>query len=197
MRKIEYIWRELLIKTIDLRQPEFTLTELADRFHLSTSMVSHALVPLRELKMVKIGKIRSEIVDVERLLYFWATRRNYQKDLIYQTYSPESISEIEASMPGNMIPTAYTACMQLFQIQPADYAVVYYYSSDKNEIVKRFPPNSRHPANIFIMKPDPFLQKSKTISQAQVFADLWNLPEWFSRDFRQILLEKIYIKLGL
>jgi len=85
MLKIEYVWRELLYRAIELNQPNFTITELANRFHLSSSMVSHALLPLRGLNIVKIGKIKSTVVDTERLLYFWATRRNLNKEIIYQT----------------------------------------------------------------------------------------------------------------
>jgi len=83
MLKIELIWRELLYRAIDKRQPEFSITELAERFSLSTSVVSHALFPLRELKMVKIEKTSSQITDSEKLLFFWATRRKLEKDIIY------------------------------------------------------------------------------------------------------------------
>ena len=85
MFKIEYIWRDLLDQVIEKKKPEFTITELSKKYSLSTSVVNHALYPLRQLNIVKIGKFSSKVVDWERLLYFWATRRNLKKDIVYFT----------------------------------------------------------------------------------------------------------------
>ena len=49
MLKIEFLWRELLYRTIEKHQPEFTITELANLFQLSTSVVSYGLLPLKQL----------------------------------------------------------------------------------------------------------------------------------------------------
>ncbi|PJC81613.1 hypothetical protein CO007_03740, partial [Candidatus Roizmanbacteria bacterium CG_4_8_14_3_um_filter_36_10] len=98
MLKIEYIWRELLYRSIEESRPDFTITELSKIFNLSTSVVSHALKPLKELGIVKINKKNSKILDAERLLFFWATRRNLKKELIYSTYNPLPVQEREASM---------------------------------------------------------------------------------------------------
>ena len=109
MLKIEYIWRELLYRSIEKKNPYFTLSELGKTFHLSTSVVSHAVSPLRELHLVEIAKIKSKVVDVEKLLFFWATRRNLKKDIIYKTHSHLPVFGQEASMPTDVIPTAYSA----------------------------------------------------------------------------------------
>lgn len=190
MMKIEYIWRDLLDRVIERNNNQFTLTELAKKYSLSTSVVNHAIIPLKELNIVKIGKFSSVVINWEKLLFFWATRRNLKKDIIYSTFSHLSVYDREGFMPGSVIPTAYTAFRYFFKKTPADYNNVYFYSKNIKEIEKRFPKNKR-PPNIFILKPDPYLAKSKKISLSQLFVDLWNLSDWYAKDFQDALLLEI------
>lgn len=195
MLKIEYIWRDLLDRVIEKKKPEFTITELAKKYSLSTSVVNHALIPLRQLNIVKINKFSSKVIDWERLLYFWATRRNLKKEIVYTTFSNLPVFEREGLMPPDVIPTAYTAFRFYFKRIPADYDRVYFYSKNPKTVIKRFPKNKRQP-NIFILKPDPYLTKEKKVSLSQLFVDLWNLPEWYAKDFCQATLLEIKKRLN-
>lgn len=198
MLKIEYVWRELLYRAIEEKNPDFAIVELAKIFRLSTSLVSHALFPLRELNIVKIGKTKSKIIDAERLLFFWATRRNFKKDIIYQTYNNLPVFEREAAMPTDVSPTAYSAFHFYFKDPlPAEYENIYFYAERLEEIKKRFPLKPKKEANIFILKADPYLRKYKKITLAQIFSDLWNLPEWYAKDFQEAVLLKIKEAMGL
>ncbi len=197
MLKIEYIWRELLYQVIEKGNPVFTITELAKRFRLSTSVVSHALYPLKELQIVRVRKTRSVVLDVERLLMFWATRRNVRKEIVYQTYSPMSVFEREGLMPADVFPTAYSALRLYYQNTPADYETIYFYSDDIQEIKKRFPQNVRRNSNIFILKKDPYLSGYKKTPLAQIYTDLWNLPEWYAKEFLEAAMLEIKKKVGL
>ena len=190
MFKIEYIWRELLDRVIEKRNPDFTITELARKFFLSTSVVNHALIPLRNLNIVKINKTLSKVVDWERLLFFWATRRNLKKDIIYSTFSPLPVYDREGLMPSEVISTGFTSFRYLLNKTPADYDHIYFYSNKIEKITKRFP-NNKRPSNIFILRPDPYLLKSKKLGLAQLFVDLWNLPEWYAREFQLETLTRI------
>lgn len=190
MLKIEYVWRELLDRVIEKRNPDFTITELAKKYSLSTSVVNHALIPLRNLNIVKINKTSSKVVDWERLLFFWATRRNFKKDILYSTFSPLPVYDREGLMPPDVIPTAFTAFRYLLNKAPADYDHVYFYSNKTEKIIKRFPKNKRSP-NIFVLKPDFYLLKSKKLGLAQLFVDLWNLGEWYAKDFTDSVLLEI------
>lgn len=197
MLKIEYIWRELLYQAIEKKEGGFTISELADKFNLSTSVVSHALKPLRELNIIKIGKIRSQLIDAERLLFFWATRRNLKKEIIYQTYSSLTVYEKETSMPPDVFPTAYSACRLYYNEIPADYEKVYFYTEDKIAVKSRFPEIFKKEPNIFIIKQDDFFKIYGKITLAQIFVDLWNLPEWYAKEFLDKMLLKIKEKIGL
>ena len=196
MLKIEYVWRELLYRAVEKKQSDFTMLELGNKFKLSTSLVSHALLPLRELGIVKISKMKSKIIDAEKLLFFWATRRNLKKDLIYQTYSSLSVFEREASMPPDVFPTAYSAYHLYFADIPADYENIYFYITDLKKIQKRFPMSKKSP-NLFILKVDPYLSIYTKTPLAQIFTDLWNLNEWYAKEFTDNLLLKIKHRIGL
>ncbi len=197
MLKIEYVWRELLYQAIEKNNPTFSISLLAKKFSLSTSVVSHALFPLKELKIVNVRKIGSEVRDVERLLTFWATRRNLKKDLIYQSFSPLSVFERETLMPPDVYPTAYSAFRLYFDDAPADYENIYFYTSDLYSVKNRFPESPKKQPNIFILQEDPFFKVYKKTTLAQIYADLWNLPEWYTKDFLEGVLLKIKEKTGL
>src|SRR3989338_5713466 len=169
MLKIEYIWKDLLDRTIEKNNPEFTITELANKYSLSTSVVNHALIPIRELNIIKINKTSSQVTDWERLLFFWATRRNLKKDIIYSTFADLPNYDREGLMPPEVIPTGYTAFRIKFEKIPTDYNNVYFYSNKPGNVSERFPLKKGN-YNIFILKPDPFLTK---INHAQLFVDLW------------------------
>ena len=196
MLKIEYIWRDLLDLVIERRASEFTITELSKKYALSTSVVNHALIPLRGLNIVKINKTSSRVVDWERLLFFWATRRNLKKEIVYSTFANLPVYDREGLMPPEVIPTAYTAFRIKFNRIPADYDHVYFYSNHVDKIAKRFPANKR-PPNIFILKPDPYLTKTNKVGLSQLFADIWNLPEWYAKDFQEAVILEIRKRLGL
>ncbi len=197
MNKIEYIWRELLYRSIEEKNADFRLSELAEKFGLSTSMVSHALYPLRKAGMVQVGKNNSKVVDAYRLLFFWATRRDVVGDIVYKTYNPMTVFAIEASMPSDVLPTAYSAVRFYSSQMPADYETVYFYSLNPQEIMARFPLNIKKEANIYILKQDPFLRVYKKTPPAQIFADLWNLPQWYGNEYREAVISRIKGQLGL
>ena len=189
MKKIEVIWREMLFQAIEKNKVEFNQSTLAEKFGFSTSTVSAALSQIRQMGIVKVQKKFFRLVNVEKLLFFWATKRQLNRELIYKTRVDLPIMEIEGLLPGSIIPAAYMAYRFRYKSSPSDYDHVYVYGT-KNEVEKRFPQKSGYP-NLFVLKPDEFLKNYKTLPLSQIFVDLWNLPEWYSRDFYQELLTKI------
>lgn len=186
-----------MFKTIEQKNQYFTLTELSEKFKLSTSVVSHALVPLRGLGVIQVGKVKSKVIDTERLLFFWATRRSVTKDIVYKTYSLLPVMEREVSLPSEVYLTAYSYCRLFLKDVAADYANIYFYSKDLEEIQKRFPPDDKNFPNLFVLKADQCLTQYKTVPLAQVFADLWNLREWYAKDFSDLVLARIKEEAGL
>lgn len=181
MKKVEYVWRELLFQTLENKTPMFGQQVLAAKFNLSSSTVNLAMSPLRKLGAVRIGKRHSEVVDYEKILYHWANHRSLEKDIRYKLRINLPIMEIEGRLPDNTIPTGFTAVREKYGEPPADYDKIYCYHPNPELIEARFfksiiPGNP----NFFILQADPFL---KSLSLSQIFVDLWNMHDWYAKDF--------------
>lgn len=197
MKKIELIWREILTAALESHQTYFSQKQLAQKFKLSTSVVFHALKKPRSLGAIKVGGRGFELADFEKLLFLWATERGLKKDVVYQTFADLPILEIEGLMPASVIPTAYTAYRFAFKETPADYDKVYFYAALLSGVKERFPENHRAEPNIFILKPDSWLKNYQPSPPlVQIFVDLWNLSDWYAKEYQTALWEKIKGKMG-
>ena len=193
MFKKEIIWREILNRAIEKKQFEFTQSELARKYGFSLSTVFNALKIPRLQGAIKVAGKNFSIVDLEKLLYIWATQRNLKKEIIYQTTAAKSAKEIEGLMPAGITYAAYSAYSQKYSEAPADYDKVYVYAGEQElaEIKKRFP-QAKGRENIFVFNKDLFTAPdTRVTADAQTFVDLWNLSDWYAKDFLQKLKEKI------
>ena len=192
MIKKEVIWREILFQAMENKKMEFTQKELAEKYGFSLSTVFNALKVPRNVGALE-GKRGFKIRDIEKFLHLWATFRNLKKDIIYQTNVSESVREIEGEAPPFVIFGAYGAFLKKHKEAPADYDKVYFYSGENKieEIKIRFP-EQRGYLNLIILKADPWLKSFGGITpDCQTFVDLWNLPEWYAKDFLDALKDKI------
>ena len=88
---------------------------------------------------------------------------------------------------------AYSAFVKKYQEAPADYDKVYVYFTEEkiDEIKNRFPPQKGY-INLIVLNTDPWLESfGKITPDCQTFADLWNLPEWYAKDFLDSLKDRI------
>ena len=194
MTKKEIIWREILEKAAKKEQLEFTQKNLALNFGFSLSTVFNALKIPRQNGAVKVKGRGFRVLDLEKFLYIWATARNLEKEKIYETYAPKSSLEIEGEMPAGIIFGAFSAYGQKYRERPAEYDKVYIYADAETleEIKKRFPKNKGNP-NLYVLRSDPFLKKYGSITpDVQTFVDLWNLKEWFAKDYLNSLKQKLF-----
>lgn len=191
MKVIEDVWREVLYQAIEKKRLALTQLELSRELGISLSVVNYALKPLRGMGAISVMPRGFRVVDVKKMLYYWASVRNLQKDMVYSTRVNLHVSGIEKSMPSDAIFAAYAAYKFAFSDVPADYSEVYVYSPDISEIKRRFPPSENTP-NLFVLKPTKNLKKYGNVTTiGQTFADLWNLREWYARDFLKALEAKI------
>ncbi len=189
MKKIELIYREILYQAIEKKNRTLTQAELARVIKVSLSIVNNAVKHLERIGAVEIKQRNFHVLDIKKILYYWATIRNLQKDIIYSTRVEKPVVEIEKLMPDNAVFSCYTAYKFLFNDVPSDYSEVYVYS-DIN-IKERFPEN-KGPPNLFILKKDNFIEKyGRTASIANTFVDLWNLKEWYAKEFMKSMEERL------
>ncbi|MDO8740917.1 MAG: winged helix-turn-helix transcriptional regulator [Candidatus Woesearchaeota archaeon] len=189
MKKIEFVYREVLYQFIEKKNKTLTQSELAKTLKISLSTVNLALKPLVKMNSVKVNQRNFDVIDAKKILYYWASTRNIEKDAIYKTRVEKPVRKIESEMPDTAVYAAYSAYRMKFGDVPADYSEVYVYGDE--EIEKRFPKNINNP-NLFVLKKDSAIDKyGKSSTTAQLFADLWNLREWYAKDFLKALEKRL------
>jgi hypothetical protein len=183
----------------------FTENGIAKELSLSPNTVSVAVRNLANVGAAAIYKRHFELKNFDKALYYFSVNRKLREDIIYSTYFKSSVGEIEKSMPSEI---AYTACsgyVNLFGNDASDYSEVYVYATERScrEIMDRFPKNrlskASDYANIIVLKPDRIL--GSLISESafdgsaapvtQIYADLWNMKEWYAHEFEKKLKSRI------
>ncbi len=192
MKRIEEVYREMLFQSMEKKNKIMTQSAIASALKISLSIVNLALKPLKKMNALVVKQRSFEIIDEKKILFYWASIRNIEKDIIYQTRVEKPVNKIESEMPSDAVYAAYSAYKFKFKDVAADYSEVYVYSSDIEEIKKRFPKNDKT-ANLFVLKKD---DNMKQVTFAQIFVDLWNLKEWYAKDFLNAMEEKIKNLLG-
>lgn len=192
MKKIEHVYREILYQALEKKNRKLTQLELAKKLKISLSTVNLALKHLKKMNAVDIRTRSFVVLDPKKALYYWASIRQLEKDIIYQTRVEKPVLQIEKEMPDNIVYGAYTAYKFIFKDVPADYSEIYVYGEeDVKDIKERFPESNNNP-NLFILKKDNNMKKyGKTTTIAQTFVDLWNIRTWYAKDFLKAMEERI------
>ncbi len=189
MKHLELVYREILYQAIEKKNRTLTQSSLAKALGISLNTVNNAVKKLEKIGAVEIKPRLFNVVDVKKILYFWASVRNLQKDIIYSTRVELPIKEIEKSMPDNVVFGAYSAYKFLFKDVPADYSEIYIYGDE--DLKERFPENKGVP-NLFVLKKDKTILKyGKTTTIANTFVDLWNIKEWYAKEFTNAIEKKL------
>ncbi|MBI2574297.1 winged helix-turn-helix domain-containing protein [Candidatus Woesearchaeota archaeon] len=191
MKPSEMVYRELLYRAIEKRSSRTTQSELSKSLHLSLGTVNYALKPLRKLGAVEVGKRSLSVADVKKLLYFWASIRNVGRDIVYSTRADMPVYRIEKLVPSGTIFTAYTAYKMRFKDVAADYSEVYVYG-DSDLFMERFAATKQTP-NLFVLRKDKCIDAyGQTATLANMFVDLWNMKEWYAREFVNAMEGKLH-----
>src|SRR6266849_7828084 len=185
--RTEMVWRHLLVAALDLGIRRSSLTELSVELELPVSTIHKALERPRAIGAVRGSASGLRVLDPKRLQLMWAAQRDLNRDIVYSTRVPMTVSEIEARLPVSAIPTAYTALvLHKGRNLVADYEQVVVYA-DANEVRRRFP-RRRGQANLLVLEPDPLLSRYGRIApRCQVYADFFNLPTWQAQRFLEAL----------
>ena len=178
----------------------FTQLGISKELGVSLSVVNGAVKELSAINAVRINKRSFEVIALDRLLLYWATHRNLGKDIVYRTRAEMTVKEIEREMPVGIAFTGYTAYIRLYGDAPADYSEVYAYAADSalGEVRRRFKPTAKKP-NITILRCDRELEReiqegklrNLSVCPAQLFVDLWNMNEWYAKDFTDALSKRL------
>jgi len=186
MKKIEAVYREILYEVLEKKKFSFTQSELSKSLGISLSIVNSAIKRLESMGALKINQRGFNLIDIKKILYYWASIRNLDKDIVFAVRIDLSVRELERFMP-NLMMTAYSAYKFRFDDVPADYSEIYAYANDNEiEIVKKRISKiktSKGNPNFFLLKKDKLLELYNKIPEGQIFVDLWNLRQWYAKEF--------------
>ncbi len=188
MKKIELVFSYILEQALEKKRKAMTQAETAAALKISLSTVNLAVGHLKKMNAVRVNLRSLEIVDAKKILYYWASIRNVEKDIIYATRAEKSAGETEKNMPPGILYAAYSAYRIKFRDVPADYSEVYVYATDEKsleKIRKRFLPSKNRP-NVFVLA-----KGAEKMTLANIFVDLWNMKEWYAKEFLTALERKI------
>lgn len=195
MKKIESIWHYLLTQTLEDKVFKFTQQQIAGEFGYSLSTVNLAVKKLEQIGAISILPRWFTVLDAKKILYFWATHRHLEKDIIYRTRIDQPIKEIEGCLPPQAIFAAYSAAAHLLAEPPADYSQVYFYLQPDYlpEVKQRFPlTETKQPANVIVLKSGLNQERFGAVTTlAQTFVDIWSLKDWYAKDFIEVLERRI------
>jgi len=182
MKKIELVYMEILFQCIEKKNRRLTQSWLSKVLEISLSTVSHGLKPLKNMGAIEVKKRSLVVIDPKKVLYYWASQRNIEKDILYCTRVDASVRQIESQMPAGVVFGAYSAFKLKRKTVPADYSEVYVYGSQE-EIQERFPAVEKTP-NLFVLKKEKIMERYGAVAPwGLVFVDLWNLREWYAKEF--------------
>jgi DNA-binding transcriptional MocR family regulator len=193
LKKKEVIYRYILSQALEKKQLSFTQLQLSKNFNISLSTVNNALKPLERIGAIEKRTRSFEILDMKKALIFWASERKFNRDIVYRTRSDMPIMKIEGSMPDKIVFTAFSAYRLKYDEAPADYSEVYVYADKETlgEIKSRFP-LKKGPANIIVLEKDPYMSDKPIIAVSQLYVDLWNIREWYAKDFLDALEKRLF-----
>lgn len=191
MKKIEIIWRELLFQALERGERRFTQQGIAEEFGVSTSTVFQALKVPRKMGAVRVTGRWFNLEDSEKLLYYWASERDSRGDVVWQGRTELPVETIEGLMPGEVVMGGFRAARHwLDEAVPADYDKVYVYSHDVEAVKQRFE-WVKGEANVIVLQADPWLTRyGEVTTLAQTFVDIWNMAEWYAKEFIRALRRK-------
>ncbi|MBI4253093.1 winged helix-turn-helix domain-containing protein [Candidatus Uhrbacteria bacterium] len=189
MNKKCAVYREILYQKRVHGQIRFTQKELASTLGISTSTVFNALKSARDTSIIRVTGRFFVLQDYRKLLYLFATERSLIKDMMFSLRLEKGSFDIEAAMPPAIAFGLYSATQFLLSAMPTEYDHVYVYA-DRNtcaEIRDRVrvwvsKKNSGLAPNFFVIEKDPLFSRYPQPLLEQVFADIWNAPEWYAKD---------------
>lgn len=197
MMKIETIWHEILFSALTEKKFKHTQQDLAAKFGYSLSTISHALEVPSQIGALRKASKFFVLEDFSKLLYYWASRRRLERDVVYATHLEESMGEIESLVPAGSILAGYSAAKKILVEPPADYSKVYVYLPKDllMEAERRFPKGAskKFEPNLYVLSQTAvMLSYGKVTTLPQTFVDVWSLRDWYAREFTKALEEKMY-----
>lgn len=177
IKKTDRVLREILYRVYEQNESFMSQKSLAQACGLSMDTVNRLVTKLNQFRSIEKKPLGFRVTEPEKVLAYWASTRNLTKDITYSTYSPDSVSKIEGEMPAGTIFTMFSGYRLKFNKTPTHYEEIFVYA-DPDEVKQKFPESKAERRNLFVLRPDPHLERTSkdgAATLAQLYVDLWQL----------------------
>jgi len=188
MKKLDRVPREILHRIYEGGERFFKQKDLAEACDLSLGTINPFIKKLTRLGALERKPQGFRVVDVDRLLTYWAVTRNLPEDISYSTYVPRRVGAIEPDLPGDATFTGYSGYVAHFESAPSDYDEIYVYA-DSGEMERRFAPRPGEEPNLFVLNSDDHLENLSSggvVPLPQLYVDLWQLGRPANRFVKEL-----------
>ena len=161
----------------------FKQKELSEICGISLGTVNPVITRLEMFGALECKPLGFRLIDPKRALLYWAVTRELGKDVVYSTFVPSTVEELERSLPRGVILTAYSGYRATLGKMPGEFNRVFVYS-DTDEVKRVFKPTQRERRNLFVLRSDEHLarlSKNGVVPLVQLYVDLWQLGAPASR----------------
>ncbi|MBA7598584.1 hypothetical protein ES703_05602 [subsurface metagenome] len=177
VKKVDRVLREILYRVYERNESFMSQKSLAQTCGLSMDTANRLVAKLNQFRAIEKKPLGFRVVDPKKILSYWASTRNLASDVVYSTYSPDSVSKIESELPPGSIFTAYSGYRLKFKETPTHYEEIFVYA-DPDEVRRKFPESEVERRNLFVLRQDPHLGrvgKDGVATLAQLYIDLWQI----------------------
>ena len=130
MKKIERIYREILINVLN-NKISFTQSEISKNCEVALGHVNKVIRGLQKKGALQIMQRNFKIIDASRILLQWCILRKI-KDESKAFSIDTSLEDLEKTILGVAIFTAFSGWKFLKKRIPADYREIYVYVNEKD-----------------------------------------------------------------
>jgi len=177
VKKVDRVLREILYRVYERNESFMSQKSLAQACGLSMDTVNRLVAKLNQFRAIEKKPLGFRVMDPKKILSYWASTRNLAGDVVYSTYSPDSVSKIESELPTGSIFTAYSGYRLKFNETPTHYEEIFVYA-DPDEVRRKFSESDVERRNLFVLRQDPHLghvSKDGVATLAQLYIDLWQI----------------------
>lgn len=197
MKKLERIYREILIGVLDKRI-SFTQLEISKNCKIALGHVNKIIKKLEQIGALEIMQRNFKVIDPSRILMHWCIVRKIKVETISFSINL-SVEDSEKTIPGVALFTAFSAWKFLKKRVPIDYREVYVYINEKNKKIfdlwlSKQEINKNGLPNLYIIysKDDHLFRNSKNniVPIPQIIVDTYSISNISSKYFFSDMLKE-------
>jgi len=187
MSRKNIVFREILYRVFELGESYMTQKSIAETCKVSLDTINKVVRTLNKFCGVEKKPMGFRVINVQKVLTYWACTRDLYKDVCFATYTSNPVKRVESEMPVGTIFTAFSGYARKVG-QTSSYTEVYVYG-DPLEIERKFPKRETRKPNLIVLERDHHIErmsKDGVAPLAQIYVDLWQVG---SQEAEKFLLD--------